>query len=356
MNLINTTGWSCRGGLLLPPGLNERPNASEAGAEPQTDGYTDAVRALEARAAEACRIRALPTEKVLDRDQALAEERALAALERGAHEARLRDSGERERAELQAKADSAAAKRALDANTNVRALYLAGRRRSRAAMMWVVLVLAMGYTCVNVQKFAAGTAAAWSPTWVVAWFVDPLLSGLVVALLLTRGDLVAFTKYAGESRWDRWVVPLVEIGALVAVLLMNVSPEIQEHAAWESVALHIVVPLAAVAAALALPVVQRRYADAIRSLYSSADTTLPTAGPTRAEYGANTLAEQSSMASPTASLLARAQHLIDIGQLDPQPSATRLREALRIGTDAAREVRDELRVRNGYPIVRPDMG
>lgn len=310
---------------------------------PDPHGYTRRVAAREAHVAEADRLRDLPTDTVLAREAVLTEERALAALETRALVTRLRDQGERERAELTARAQSAAARRELDTNTHVRALTLGRRQRARVGMLWTVLGLALAYTAVNVQKFAAGHTTASDPRWWVAWGVDPVLSALVVALLLTRGDLAGHR--VSETRWARWSVVGVEIGALLAQLLMNVSPTIGD--AWQVVALHVVIPLGAVAAALALPTVQHRYAVAIADLPATVLTGL-TVAPTGREYRENAPALTGltgEQRPSTAGHVARAQELIAAGTLPPDPSANMLRTTLRIGTDIAREVRDELRHR-----------
>jgi hypothetical protein len=313
-------------------------------APPDPHGHTRRVAEREAFVAEADRLRDLPTDAVLAREAALAEERALAALDTRALVARLRDHGERERAGLAGRAQSAAARRALDTDPHVRALILARRRSARVAMLWTMLGLALAYTAVNVQKFAAGGAPSSDPRWWVAWGVDPVLSALVVALLLTKGDLAG--ARVSESRWAQWSVWGVEIGALLAQLLMNVAPE--WGSAWQVVALHVVIPLAAVAAALVLPVVQHRYAVAIAALSTTVHPGL-TGASTGPQYSANapglTAAAVGSVRPSTAALVTRAQDLIAGGALPPDPSANALRTALKVGTDTARTVRDELRYR-----------
>jgi hypothetical protein len=131
----------------------------------------------------------------------------------------------------------------------------------------------------------------------------------------------------------------VEIGALVAQLLMNVAPTVSD--AWQVIALHVVIPLAAVAAAIAIPIVQHRYAVAIAALATV--PTGPTAAPTGPEYRANTPRTTGGEGPSTAALVARARELITSGVLAPDPSATALRTALRVGTDTARTVRDALK-------------
>lgn len=311
--------------------------AGRAPTPPDPHGYTARVAAREAQVAEADRLADLPTDAVLVREAQLTEQRRLAVLETKALVARLREEGERERAELTARAESATARRDLDTNPHIRALTLTRRRTARVGMLWTVLCLALAYTAVNVQKFAAAGVTAADPRWWVAWAVDPVLSALVVALLLTKGDLAGVRL--SETRWSRRSVFGVEVGALLAQLLMNVAPTLGD--AWQVIALHVVIPLAAVAAALALPVVEARYATALAAL----DTvpTGPTGAPTGHQYRANTPPPTGGQRPTTAALVARARELITSGGLPPDPSATALRTALRVGTDTARAVRDALK-------------
>jgi hypothetical protein len=303
------------------------------------DGYTDRVRALEATVAEADRIRDLPTVKVLARQQELAEVAALDAHTTRDHLRRLHSAGVRERATLEAKAERAAARRRLTDNPHVRALRLARLRRARVTLLWLVLSGAMAVTAVNVQKFVAGTAPAWSPAWIVGWLVDPALSTLVVSLLLTRGDLAGRDTLAGRAKR---LVTGVEVGALLACLLMNVSPEISAHGRWESVTWHAIIPLTAVAAVLMIPHSQRRYADAITALVATVAYPPPTPAAYRDNGTADDRVGGPRVGHSVEELADRARALIAAGQLPPGPSATRLRTVLGCGTDTAREVRDLL--------------
>lgn len=306
------------------------------------DGYTDRVRELEATAAEAARIRELPTAKVLERQQELAEAEWLERLDTIEHVRKLTAAGERERADLDAEAGSAADKRRMAANPNVRALLLAKRRRRWSSIAWTVLGLAMSFTAVNVQKFAAAGAGVSDPQWWVAWGVDPLLSALVVGLLLAKGDLSVLgvkTRKEHERGLARFAVYAVEMGALLAALVMNVSPELQdEKPSWQLIVLHIVVPLAGMAAALVLPIIQERYSRAIDALYDDQDAP-PYRGATGATYSSNA----APVGRVTDQQLARVQELIATSKLTRDASANAIREALRCGMDTAREIRDILR-------------
>lgn len=318
-----------RAGLLVPAGVDlvEQEQVqglfSEVDGGPDerpADGYTDQVRELESLAAEAERIRALPTQRVLDRRQELAEADMLAELETGAHARRLRSKGTRERAELKAAADSAAGRRELETDVNVRALRLTRQRRRWTSIGWVVLLLSMAYTCVNVQVFAAGAAPKWSPQWLVAWGVDPLLALLVVGLLLARGDLAAAgTSMSRLLDGAKWVVLAVEIAMLAQQLLMNVAPELAlPGVRWQDIALHIVVPLAGVAAAVVLPIVQGAYTDAITGLYAKPSGRLATSINLRER--ADDIPGEGGLPEDVRTVLEATKEAISAGELEPDPT------------------------------------
>jgi hypothetical protein len=328
------SGFVRRGRLLLPRGRLLLPGGVDvAGLDPEplpevdgvpdescVDGHTDRVRKLEAEAAEAERVRELPTARVLKRRQELAEEEMLAELETTAHARRLRGKGARERAELEAAAASAAGRRTVETNVDVRALQLGRRRRRWTLIGWTVLVLCMAFTAVNVQHFAAGTAPAWSPQWLVAWGVDPLLSALVVGLLLARGDLAAFGSGISQTTGRaKWVVLGIEIGVLLAALLMNVAPEFDAPVVrWQDVALHIVVPLAAVATAVVLPIVQDFYATAITALYNNPSAAAQTTVNLHGHPSAS--AADRELPDDVRTVLEATKDAIATGELAPDPT------------------------------------
>ena len=115
---------------------------------------------------------------------------------------------------------------------------------------WASIALGLAFTTVNVQEFGAATAAVYSPSWWVAWLLDPIPSLLLIAVLLTEqvtarwqiqlGGWVAVTKWAtfaataGMNTWSAFaagsgadifkhVVPplMVFLGAQVAPMLRD---------------------------------------------------------------------------------------------------------------------------------------
>jgi hypothetical protein len=251
------------------------------------DGYTDRVQQLEAAAAESEWVSSLPTASVLARKEELAEQAGVRTVESTAHADELRAKGDRLRREIDAKgeqertvltgqADRAAARRAVDTDPNVRALRLERQRRHASWFAGAIVAAASAFTCVNVQRFAAGDAAAWHPMWIVGWLADPLLTFLVVWLLWVRSDLTAVSHPIGTTDGrKRWLLVLIEAGALLSTVVMNISPELTvprgQHVQWNQVVLHLVIPLAGVAAVFALPVVQELYARRIDALFPPAD-------------------------------------------------------------------------------------
>jgi len=280
-------------------------------------GRTRRVRELEAAAAESALVAALPTARVLAVREQSAESAALEADSAATHAERLRRAGERERAELRAQADSAAARRELETDPAVRALALGRLRRRRVGLLWGVMLAAMAYTCVNVARFAAAGAPVWSPVWLVSWLVDPLLALLVIALLLMRGDVAASGSPLSviATRRSRRLLAGVEIAFLGASVGMNVAPEIgRDDPRPALLVLHLVVPLASVAAALLIPVVQDAYAVAIDRI-SPADP-LPA-------HTAHTAVEQGGLSARAAAALPIVSGAIERGELPERPGQTR---------------------------------
>jgi hypothetical protein len=272
--------YTRRGALILPATLSP---------EAELAGYTDDVRQLEIAAAEAQRIRELPSEAVLQRQQEITEHERVTALDAQFHAITLDGEAAKERAELQAKADAAAAKRRLAADPSVRALELAGRRDRLIRVLWAVMISAMAYTCVNVQTYVAGPIDWHKPMWWVAWLVDPLLSAIVVSLVKSRGDLAGSDDKRGDT-----ILLIVELGVLFAVLGMNVAPVLSGHpAGWRpgvpaapldvsALVRDMVIPSAAFAVALVLPIVAARYNRRIDALHAQATVARqPAAGPGR---------------------------------------------------------------------------
>lgn len=176
---------------------------------------------------------------------------------------------------LAADAAEAARLRALMTNPDVVALRVERIRAQCDALLWVGILLGLAYTLVNVQQFAADGAPAWSPGWLVAWLLDPMVSLVLIAVL--RAEQVTARYQVALPRWARRTKWL----AFAATYLMNT---------WESwgfgdevfsasgVVLHSVPPLVVYAAAETGPELRDRLTEAVRrSLleHEQARTTVP---------------------------------------------------------------------------------
>lgn len=215
----------------------------------------------------------------------------------------------------------------------MRAWQAARMRRLLVAASMVSLFLALAWSTAGVQAFAADGAAAWSPSWVFAWLVEPFLSlGLLVvvgarAYMGTRGQPVQ-SKTLTRIEWL----------FLALTLGMNAWPHlpwVADQFSFSRLVLHLLGPVVAVAIVTALPI--------ILAAFASLDHSGPTGGPTGPKYRENTTAGGVAGSHSVDALTAQTRRLIDTGALPAEPSATAIRRVLGCGTDTARLVRDALR-------------
>lgn len=200
----------------------------------------------------------------------------------------------------------------------------------------IALVLALGWSTAGVQVFAADGAATGTPGWLFAWFVEPFMSLALLTVVAAR----AFMATRGQPLEDP-TLKRIERLFLALTVGMNAWPHLPLIAHPFTVSrlvLHILGPIVAVAIVTALPPIWRAFAELDHGpMPTSPDGGYP--APTGPKYSANT----PTPGATTGALVARARRLIDAGDLPVDPSATRLREALRCGTDTARQVRDALK-------------
>ncbi|GAT67820.1 conjugal transfer protein TraI [Planomonospora sphaerica] len=235
-------------------------------------------------------------------------------------------------------AQEAARLHALVQDPAMRAWQAARMRRLLVGVAMVVLALALAWSTAGVQHFAAEGAPAWSPGWLFAWLVEPFMS---LALLVVVGAR-AYMGTRGQPIESRTLVR-IEWLFLALTFGMNAWP----HLPWSlpdgetftvgAVVLHIIGPLVAVAIVTALPI--------ILAAFSRLDHAPLTESLTDPSYRANaahrTVSQEPSGVDIDA-LAAHVRHLIAAGHLPPDPSANRIRQALRCGMDTARAVRDAL--------------
>ncbi len=202
------------------------------------------------------------------------------------------------------------------------------------------MLLALGWSTAGVQVFAAEGAAPWSPSWCFAWLVEPFLS----LALLTVVAAEAFMATRGQPLEDRKLRKIKRL-FLALTLGMNAWPHlpgVTDRPTVSGLVLHILGPVVAVAMTTALPIIWRGFADLDhgRAVGATYPALLPQS---TAETGPSVPGALPGPVGATGTLVARARGLIKDGQLPPNPSATRLREALGCGTTTAGKVRDALR-------------
>lgn len=134
----------------------------------------------------------------------------------------------------------------------VDAAWVARMGAGGARVLGLVLVLALVFTMVNVQQFAAAGESLGSFQWWIAWLLDPMASitmgaaivyeGLLADFGRTVGWLAATKWYAGIATWamNIWVslVGVVPSGVLLhsvapglVLLLAEAAPRVRAHLA-----------------------------------------------------------------------------------------------------------------------------
>jgi hypothetical protein len=136
---------------------------------------------------------------------------------------------------LRQDAQGAAELRALTTHPDVIALRVEAVRAQVDALIWIGIVLGLGFTMVNVQTFAAAGAVVWSLPWLAAWFLDPMVSLVLIAVLraeqvtaryqvetgawVRRTKVFAFAATYAMNTWQSWVA-----GHVAGIVLHSVPP------------------------------------------------------------------------------------------------------------------------------------
>jgi hypothetical protein len=110
--------------------------------------------------------------------------------------------------------------RALAAHPHVVALRIERVGRQVDALLWAGIALGIGFTTVNVQRFAAAGAPPGSMSWWAAWLLDPMVSLVLLAVIraeqiTTRHQVcpsvgaritkwAAFTATYVMNTWEAW--------------------------------------------------------------------------------------------------------------------------------------------------------
>lgn len=151
-------------------------------------------------------------------------------------------------------AAAAAELRAYQTHPDVVALRVDRIRAQVEALMWTGIVLGLCFTMTTVQHFAAADATVGSLAWWAAWWLDPMVSLVLLAVL--RAEQLTTRHQVPTGAWPRiakWVL-------LTATYVMNT------WAFWATgsasgVVLHSVSPLVVVIAAEALTDLQYALSD-----------------------------------------------------------------------------------------------
>ncbi|TCP56975.1 hypothetical protein EV191_101925 [Tamaricihabitans halophyticus] len=130
-------------------------------------------------------------------------------------------------------------------------------RRFVDRLMWIGILLGLGFTMVNVQTFAAEGAPAWSLAWLAAWLLDPMVSVVLIGVL--RAEQVTGRWEVRTGGWVR----LTKWFAFVATYVMNTWRS-WEHGDAAGIVLHSVPPLLVLSASEAAPRLREALTEAVR--------------------------------------------------------------------------------------------
>lgn len=146
--------------------------------------------------------------------------------------------------------------RSYQTDPDVVALQVERIRAWSTRLVWAGIVIGLGFTMVNVQQFAAQGAPRWSPEWITAWLLDPMVSLILIGVLLAEQVTARYQVAIGS--WPR----VAKWAALAATYTMNT------WSAWAAkdvplIVLHSVPPLMVFTAVEAVPAVRDRLTEAV---------------------------------------------------------------------------------------------
>jgi hypothetical protein len=160
-------------------------------------------------------------------------------------------------------AAEAAEVRAYQTDPDVVALRVERVRTQVDRLCWAGIVLGLAFTMTNVQWFAAGGAAPWSPPWVAAWLLDPTVSLVLLAILRAEQITARYQVHTGVwVRRAKWFT-------LAATYTMNTW---QSYAAGSpsGIVLHSVPPLLVFVAAEAVTDLRDKLTEAVTAAFMEA--------------------------------------------------------------------------------------
>jgi hypothetical protein len=104
-------------------------------------------------------------------------------------------------------------------------------------LCWAGILLGLAFTMTNVQSFAAAGARPWSPAWLAAWLLDPMVSLVLLAILraeqLTARHGISTGGWVRGAKWFTLAATYVmntwgafTAGSAALVVLHSVPPSV----------------------------------------------------------------------------------------------------------------------------------
>jgi hypothetical protein len=160
-------------------------------------------------------------------------------------------------------AAEAAEVRVYQTDPDVVALRVERVRAQVDRLCWAGIVLGLAFTMTNVQWFAAGGAAAWSPPWLAAWLLDPTVSLVLLAILRAEQITARYRVHTGPwVRRAKWFT-------LAATYVMNTWAS-YAAGSLSGIVLHSVPPLLVFVAAEAVTDLRDKLTEAVTAAFMEA--------------------------------------------------------------------------------------
>lgn len=210
----------------------------------------------------------------------------------------------------------------------------------------IVMTLALVFTMVNVQQFAAQGHLEFGVQWWIAWLLDPMASLTMVAAIVYEGLLSDYGKprvvwleitkwYAGIGTWG-----------------MNIWSS-AASSSWHGVWLHSIAPGIALGLAQAAPRVRRHMAEILEELSDTATAQVPPVRPVAEDLPAPTyprVAAPVAWAPPSRSPVVPAAPVRDDSVLDDDPASVPTRSPVPSAPEPVRVV-DAEHVADPVPVT-----
>ncbi|WP_330186018.1 hypothetical protein OHB26_39415 (plasmid) [Nocardia sp. NBC_01503] len=156
-------------------------------------------------------------------------------------------------------AGKAIAEQRLSASPHAKVDKLRRRKPIALGILTAVLVAGMVISAFQVQHNIAPTGGVKNSLWWLAFGVEGLISGMLIALMLSTSDTAEWGVIDTD---DLRTVYAIEGGLLAAMIGLNVFPFARAHE-WFQMCVHGIAPIAVGGALLVHRVVARRYGKAI---------------------------------------------------------------------------------------------